>query len=127
MKTYKKGSRAERELINLFSKNNWCVIRAAGSGSNSLSPDILAFKKGNQIAIEVKAHEKDYLHIRSEQINLLKRWEEISGITTYIGWRRNREEWVFLSLRMLKSNEKGAGIKWEDAKEIGFKIDYLLG
>jgi len=46
MLCYRKGSRAERELIDHFSSNGFCVIRAAGSGVNSLSPDILVFRRG---------------------------------------------------------------------------------
>ena len=49
--TYRKGARAERELINFFSGRGFAVIRAAGSGVNSLSPDLLAFRRGSQHAI----------------------------------------------------------------------------
>src|SRR5271157_1088217 len=117
--SYRKGSRAERELIDYFSTNGFCVIRAAGSGVNSLSPDILVFKRGMQLGIEAKAWEKENLNIKREQFVNLKQWEEISGITCYVGWRRNREPWYFIPLAVFKESEKSFGINWENAQSIG--------
>lgn len=123
MLTYRKGSRAERELIEHFSSNGFCVIRAAGSGVNSLSPDILVFRRGLQFGIEAKAHEKENLGIDREQFENLRRWEDISGINCYIGWRRNREPWYFLPLAVFKENEKTFSINWEDAQGLGKKLE----
>jgi len=117
--SYRKGSRAERELIDFFSSKGFCVIRAAGSGVNSLSPDILVFKRGMQFGIEAKAWEKENLNIDREQFSNLQRWEDISGINCYIGWRRNREPWVFIPLSVFRENEKTFAINWKNAKSIG--------
>ena len=124
--SYRKGSRAERELIDHFSTNGFCVIRAAGSGVNSLSPDILVFRRGSQFGIEAKAIEKEYLCIDREQFENLKRWEEISGINCYIGWRRNREPWYFIPLALFKENPKTFGINWENGKALGRKIEEIV-
>jgi len=123
MLSYRKGSRAERELIDHFSTKGFCVIRAAGSGVNSLSPDILVFKRGMQFGIEAKAHEKQNLNIDREQFDNLKRWEGISGINCYVGWRRNREPWYFLPLSIFKESEKSYGINWENAQALGKKLE----
>ena len=123
MLTYKKGSRAERELIDHFSKNGYCVIRAAGSGVNSLSPDILVFRRGMQFGIEAKAWEKKNLNISKDQFNNLKKWEEISGITCFVGWRRNRQPWYFLGIALFKENEKSFAINWETAQGLGKKLE----
>jgi Holliday junction resolvase len=123
MLTYRKGSRAERELIEYFSTRGFCVIRAAGSGVNSLSPDILVFKRGMQFGIEAKAHEKENLNIDREQFVNLQRWEEVSGINCYIGWRRNREPWYFVPLSIFKENEKTFGLNWENAQALGKKLE----
>jgi len=125
MLSYRKGSRAERELIDHFSTNGFCVIRAAGSGVNSLSPDILVFKRGMQVGIEAKAIEKENLNIDREQFVNLKRWEDVSGITCVIGWRRNRQPWVFIPLSVFKENEKSFGINWTNAQAIGRKLEEL--
>jgi Holliday junction resolvase len=125
MLTYKKGSRAERELIDYFSTREFCVIRAAGSGVNSLSPDILVFKRGMQFGIEAKAWEKENLNIDRDQFLNMKKWEEISGITCYVGWRRNREPWYFLSLGLFKENAKSFAINWETATSLGRKLEEI--
>lgn len=123
MLSYRKGSRAERELIDYFSKNGYCVIRAAGSGVNSLSPDILVFRRGMQFGIEAKAWEKGNLNIDVEQFRNLRRWEDVSGINCYIGWRRNREPWYFLPLSLFKENQKSFAINWENARSLGKKLE----
>ena len=121
--SYRKGSRAEHELIDYFSEKGFCVIRAAGSGVNSLSPDILAFKRGMQMGIEAKAHEKENLNINREQFENLKKWEDVSGINCFIGWRRNREPWVFIPLSVFRESPKSFGINWENAKGLGKRLE----
>jgi len=123
MMTYRKGSRAERELIDYFSTQGYSVIRAAGSGVNSLSPDLLAFRKGMQFAFESKAIERDNLNIDGEQFRNLLKWEENTGITCYIAWRRNRQPWLFVPLSVFSENEKSFGINWTKASSIGKKIE----
>ena len=125
MRTYVKGSRAERELIDYFSSNEFCVIRAAGSGVNSLSPDILVFRRGVQFGIEAKAWEKENLNIDREQFMNLKKWEEISGINCVVGWRRNRQPWVFVPLSIFRENRKSFGINWENANSLGKKLEEM--
>ncbi len=122
MLSYRKGSRAERELIDHFSAQGFCVIRAAGSGVNSLSPDILLFRRGEQAAIEAKAWEKGSLAIDREQFLNLKRWEEVSGINCYVGWRRNRQPWYFLPLSLFRENGRTFSINWENAVSLGRKL-----
>ncbi len=124
--TGRKGSRAERELINYFSENGFSVIRAAGSGANSLSPDLLAFKSGKQYAIECKAHDSSTLPLQKEQYLGLKSWEENTGITTYIAWRVSREGWFFLYPSYFHENAGSYSISLEDAKKLGKKKEELL-
>ena len=125
MTTYQKGSRAERELIAHFSNNGFSVIRAAGSGVNSLCPDILVFKHGVQYAIESKAWERKHLNIDKDQFLNLKKWEDNTGITSYIGWRRDRKPWVFIPLSIFQENEKSFAVSWERAESIGRKLEEL--
>ncbi|HIH23004.1 TPA: hypothetical protein HA238_04705 [Candidatus Micrarchaeota archaeon] len=127
MTTYQKGSRAERELIEYFSSNGFSVIRAAGSGVSSLSPDLLLFRRGLQYAIEAKAWEKGNLNIPRDQFLGLKAWEENTGITALVGWRRNREPWYFIPLSLFEENPKSFAINWKTAQEMGKKVEELLG
>lgn len=126
MTVYQKGARAERELIDYFDKNGFSVIRAAGSGVSSLCPDILVFKRGMQYAIESKAWEKESLAIDKNQFLGLKRWEENTGITAYVAWRRNREPWQFLPLALFEENEKSFSISWKKAELMGKKLEEFL-
>lgn len=125
MRCYRKGSRAERELIDHFSKEGFCVIRAAGSGVNSLSPDILVFRRGMQFGIEAKAWEKENLNIDREQFLNLRKWEDISGITCYVGWRRSREPWYMVPLPLFRESPKSFGINWSNAKCLGRTLEEL--
>jgi len=123
VKTYVKGSRAERELIDYFSSKECSVIRAAGSGVNSLSPDLLVFRRGMQLAIEAKAWEKENLNIDRVQFENLQKWEDNTGISCFVGWRRNREPWYFIPLSVFKENAKSFAVNWKQAQIIGKKVD----
>ena len=123
MTIYQKGSRAERELIDFFSNNGYSVIRAAGSGVSSLSPDLLIFKQGAQYAIESKAHEKTSLQIPKDQFEGLKKWQDNTGITSLIAWRRNRIGWRLVPFHIFEENEKSYSLSWERADMIGKKLE----
>ena len=123
MRTYVKGSRAERELIDYFSGKGYSVIRAAGSGVNSLSPDILVFRRGMQFAFESKAIEKNNLNIDRDQFVNLLEWERNTGITCYIAWRRRGKKWAFVPLSIFNESNKSFGINWGKAEMVGKKLE----
>jgi Holliday junction resolvase len=123
---YNKGAKAERELIQYFSGHGFEVIRAAGSGVNSLSPDLLAFKAGKQYAIECKAWDKTSLSFHKERYAGMKRWEEATGITYLIGWRVSRDGWYFFPVHLLEEQKKNYTITLAKAKLIGKKLDELI-
>jgi len=124
--TYRKGARAERELINFFSGRGFEVIRAAGSGVNSLSPDLLAFKQGKQYAIECKAWESTSLSFEKEKVAGMKRWEEVTGITYLVGWRVSREGWFIFPVHLLEEKGKTFTITLSKAKLAGRKPEELV-
>jgi len=118
VKGYVKGARAERNLIKQFSDRGFLVMRAAGSGVNSLSPDILAFRHGLQYAIEAKARDSERLSLDRDQFDNLKGWEKEAGITTYVAWKRKRERWLFVPLSVFREAKGSYSISWEQAKMI---------
>lgn len=126
MRTYAKGSRVERELIDFLHNNGFSVIRAAGSGVSSLSPDVLAFRRGIQYAFEVKAIEKEHLHIDKQQFLNLKKWEENTGITCLVGWRRNRKGWRFIPVSIFQETPKSFGLNWTKAESMGKQIKEII-
>src|SRR3989338_4161498 len=121
--TYKKGARAERELIHYFSEHGFEVIRAAGSGVNSLSPDLLAFKAGRQYAIECKAWDSGSLSFDKPRYAGMKRWEEVTGITYLIGWRVSRDGWYFFPIHLLEEQGKNYTITLKKAKMAGRRLE----
>ncbi|MCX6772176.1 MAG: Holliday junction resolvase Hjc [Candidatus Micrarchaeota archaeon] len=124
--TYVKGARAERELIHYFSEHGFEVIRAAGSGVNSLSPDLLAFKAGKQYAIECKAWDSGSLSFDRERYAGMKRWEDVTGITYLIGWRVSRDGWYFFSIHLLEEQTKNFTITLKKAKMAGRRLEELI-
>ncbi len=124
--TYKKGARAERELIHFFSGNGFEVIRAAGSGVNSLSPDLLAFKQGRQYAIECKAWDSGSLSFPKEKVAGMLKWEEVTGITYLIGWRVSREGWLLFPVHLLAEQKKTFTITLARARLAGRKPEDLI-
>jgi Holliday junction resolvase len=124
--TYAKGARTERELISMFLGRGYSVIRAAGSGVNSLSPDLLVFKGGAQYAFECKAWESGSLGIERGKFEGLLEWERNTGITTMIGWRVNREGWRFLHLAELEKKEKNYTVTLKRTLAINRRFEDLL-
>lgn len=125
-RTYVKGARAERELIAFFSEHGFAVIRAAGSGVNSLSPDLLAFRAGRQYAIECKSWDSSSLSFEKEKVAGMKAWEETTGITYMVGWRVSREGWFIFPVHMLEEQGKTFTITLSKAKLIGRKPEELV-
>lgn len=142
VKTYHKGARAERELIRYFSERGFMVIRGAGSGTSGLSPDVLVFKGSRQYVIEAKAFESDYLSLDREQFDNLKKWHEVTGMETFVAWRRGKQKleegadktsaesvrrsgvgmqyrWKFIPISIFKENPKSYSITWELAEKYG--------
>ncbi|MHC1625635.1 MAG: Holliday junction resolvase Hjc, partial [Methermicoccaceae archaeon] len=76
----KKGTRVERELIDLLWSMGYAAVRVAGSGSSSYpSPDILAGRDGRRYAIEVKMRTTLPVYIEEEQVNNLVRFSDVFG------------------------------------------------
>jgi len=71
----RKGSRFERELLNLFWESGFAAIRVAGSGSSSNpSPDLVAGNGKKFYAVEVKMRKNLPLYISGELPNTYGNW-----------------------------------------------------
>lgn len=126
MHRYGKGARGERELIHIFDEAGFNVIRAAGSGVNALSPDLLAFRRGKQYALECKAWNSDRVAIEHEKYEALLKWEENTGITTMLAWKMPYQGWYFAYLGELERNERSYSITKKRMTEIGRVLNELL-
>ncbi|MGC8710710.1 MAG: Holliday junction resolvase Hjc [Candidatus Micrarchaeia archaeon] len=126
MNRYVKGARGERELLSRFAELGFSVIRSAGSGVNSISPDIVAIKEGKGFAFECKAWESS-VAIEPEKFDVLRKWEKNTGLRTFIAWRMNGMGWFFVALDELKQTEKSFRISKKDAIARHRVFEELIG
>ncbi|MBU0958106.1 MAG: Holliday junction resolvase [Nanoarchaeota archaeon] len=102
-----KGSKAERELYQMFVDNCYRVVRVAGSGTmDNADCDLIAGKKGKKFAIEAKSTKKTVKYITKEQIENFMIFSEIFGLNPIIALRVNHEGWFFFSPKILQDSGK---------------------
>ncbi|HUC39127.1 MAG TPA: Holliday junction resolvase Hjc [Candidatus Acidoferrum sp.] len=126
MTRYSKGARCERELLTILHDRGYSVVRSAGSGVNSISPDLVAVRKGRGLAFECKAWESTSISIDPDKYRSLVEWEQNSEMQTFIAWRMNGQGWFFVGLGELFRAEKNYTITMKDAKRINRKIDEIM-
>lgn len=116
-----KGSKAERELLEILTQNSWRAVRVAGSGVNDNSPcDLMAAKLGKRgFVIEAKSSKKTSIYITKAQINDFVLFSEMIGLKPVIALRFNYEGWFFLSPEQLKDSGKNWVASLERAKAEG--------
>lgn len=113
-----KGSKAERELLDILTNNGWRAARVAGSGVNDNSPcDLFAAKMGKKgFVIEAKSSKKNNIYITKEQINDFVLFSEMIGLKPVIALRFNREGWYFITPQQLGDTGKNWVASLEKAK-----------
>ncbi|NCO11467.1 nucleoid-structuring protein H-NS [Candidatus Pacearchaeota archaeon CG_4_9_14_0_2_um_filter_39_13] len=124
-----KGSRVERELLNLFTERGWKAARVAGSGTNENTfCDLIAGKKDvtgddrKGYAIEIKSSKKDRIYITKRQIEDFIVFSDIMGLKAIIAVRFNREGWIFLNPGDMEDSGKYWVVSLKRAKEKGHKF-----
>lgn len=122
----KKGNRAENELMKILMGSGFSAIRAAGSGTGSPCPDILAFRDIYQYGFECKSVDNPNLQLRKEQIEDLIIWQQNTNITAYIAWRIRGGEWLFVRTDHLKKNEKAYSLSISDARKYGLNLESII-
>jgi len=122
-----KGSNAERELYEMFVKNNFRAVRVAGSGRmDNADCDLIAGKKGEKYCIEAKSSKKPVKYITKEQVENFMIFSEIFGLTPVIAVRFNRIGWYFLSPSDLEDSGKNLVINQNIIKEKGKKFSQFF-
>lgn len=93
MSRSKKGSRAERELVNWLDENGWAVMRAPASGAATSRelPDVLCGDGTRFYAIEAKSSSDDVIYIDGGEIEDLVFFADRFGAWPLIGARFNEE------------------------------------
>jgi len=105
-----KGSKAERELLQIFTDHSWRAARVAGSGTNENTfCDLIAGKKDYKAyAIEAKSSKSPRSYITKQQIDDFMQFCDVMGLTPVIAVRFNREGWLFLEPKQLEDS----GVNW---------------
>ncbi|MFH1786910.1 MAG: Holliday junction resolvase Hjc [archaeon] len=102
----KKGSRLERELMQMFYDAGYGVVRSAGSGvSRYPAPDIIVGNGKKILAVECKASKSSTVYIEPEQVEGLLEFSKKFGAQALIGVRFNYEDWRFLPPEGLERTE----------------------
>jgi len=123
-----KGSKAERELFQMFVDNHFRAVRVAGSGTmENADCDVIAGKKGAKYCIEVKSSKKPVKYISKEQIESFMIFSEIFALKPVIAVRFNRIGWFFINPKELEDSGKNFVITLETAIKKGKKFSqYFL-
>jgi len=116
-----KGSKAERELLQIFTDNGWRAVRVAGSGVNDNSPcDLIAAKLGKKgHTIEAKSSKKDRIYISKQQIEDFILFSSTIGLQPVIAVRFNYEGWLFLEPTQLQDTGNNWVVSLKHAKMNG--------
>jgi holliday junction resolvase len=123
---YSKGARSERELLGELHERGYSVIRSAGSGINTLSPDIIAVKNGKGLAFECKAWDRERLSIENGRFKGLIEWKRNTGMETFIAWRMNGTGWFFVKLEEMKSNERTTTVSKKTTIDINRRLESII-
>ncbi len=91
------------------------MVRSAGSGK-SVSPDLLAIRRGMAVGFECKAVDKEVLYLRQEQVEKLEEWKERAGVPVLIAWKR-KGLWRFIPLAQK--------VSWSEAERSGMTQEDL--
>ncbi|MFA6023304.1 MAG: Holliday junction resolvase Hjc [Candidatus Pacearchaeota archaeon] len=122
-----KGSNAERELLKIFTENNWRAARVAGSGVNDDSPcDLIAGTPLKKLAVECKTTRKKTQYITKEQMQDFLIFSEMMGLKPVIAIKFLREGWLFVEPHQMKDAGKTWAMKLNDAKEFGKRFGQLI-
>ncbi|MGC8652274.1 MAG: Holliday junction resolvase Hjc [Candidatus Micrarchaeia archaeon] len=125
MLRYSKGARSERELLNILHEKRFSVVRAAGSGVNALSPDVIAAKNGKAFVFECKAWDKGSISIPNEKIESLLSWEKDGNMQAVVAWRMNGSGWFFIRPTSMTKTGKNYTITKKAIGERGFGMDFF--
>jgi Holliday junction resolvase len=122
-----KGSKAERELLDIFTQNSFRAARVAGSGVNDNSPaDIIAGKVGKKYCIEAKSTKATSKYISKQQIEDFLIFSDIFGLTPVIALRFNHKGWFFISPSELEDSGKNWVITLEKASQKGERFSQFF-
>ena len=125
-----KGSKAERELFEMFIKANYRAVRVAGSGRmDNADCDLIAGKAGKpgkKYCLEAKSTKKSSKYISKGQMESFVVFSEIFGLSPVIAVRFNRIGWYFFNPEDLEDSGKNWVVSPELARIKGKKFSQFF-
>ena len=122
---YIKGAKFEREVKNYLQTRGFAVIRASKSGVDGISPDLVILSSTLKFCLECKAWSHG-LHFEKAKFEIMRSFEQKTGIPYYVAWKYPRREWRFFPLAALKETNNGYSLSSSEL-DFGITIDQLLG
>jgi len=122
MQRYSKGARAERELLDILKEKGYVVVRAAGSGVNSISPDLIAIKNKKVYAFECKFWDRNNLSLEKDKILFLKEIQK-QGVISFVAWKIPRLGWFLIEPKEFKEQKKNYSISKKKVLEINRSLN----
>lgn len=103
MGVYAKGSKMERELLEVFHKAGYFGMRSAGSGRSGVPcPDVIVGRSGRVFAIEVKSTKKNVIYLEKYEVEELVRFAQEFGCRAIVAARFPNRKWRFMDALDLK-------------------------
>jgi len=103
---FRKGYKAEVELIEVLRREGFYAVRIPVSGSKSIPCDVLAAKGNDKRAYQVKETRKDKIYINKELVRRLLEFSRAFGFKAFIAvrWKGVRGyKWSFVEVNEVKS------------------------
>ena len=104
MKSYRKGSNTERELMKILESKGIACVRVAGSGNNG-KPDLIVSNGKKIFAIECKYTSKEYKYVDQIELENFFKFSRKFGVE---GWYaiKFKRVWKFIPLISIFGNRK---------------------
>lgn len=105
---YNKGAKHERELLEMFWKEGFAVVRSAGSGkTRHPNPDLVVSNGKKFYAIECKSSKMEVIVIPGWQVEELEKFSMIFGAEAVLAIRFNHLHWRFLKPEQMQRTSGG--------------------
>ena len=123
-----KGSKNERELLQIFTDHLWRAARVAGSGmnDNTFCDLIVGRKNYKAYAIEAKSSKSPRIYITKQQIDDFMQFCDVMGLNPVVAVRFNREGWLFLEPKQLEDSGVNWVVNLKNAKVVGKRFSQFF-
>ncbi len=123
----RKGTNAERDLVNKFWASGWAAVRIAGSGSTQFpSPDIVVGKGHKKLAIEVKLTANNSKYFTKKEIKELNFFCEKFGAEPWVAVKFKGMPWFFFPVFDLKETNASFSVNTNYAKTYGLLFEDMI-